>query len=81
MRCDISGLSSTECEYSATLLSFTLGDSTDTTGLSTVGITGRVLLIILEVIAVLAWVVSAVFVGTMWRNQLEDEDEDKDVAC
>jgi len=51
------------------LLSFILGASDGTPGISTDGIIGRVLLIILEVIAVLAWVVSAVLFASMLRTQ------------
>ena len=51
------------------LLSFILGASDGTPGISTDGIIGRVLLIILEVIAVLAWVVSVVLFASMLRTQ------------
>ena len=58
------------CEHSAII--DIIGASNGTSGLSSEGTTGRVLLIVLEVVAVLAWVVSAVFVASMCISQLRE---------
>ena len=45
----------------------TSGDFTDTPGLSAEGITGRVLLILTEIVALVVWIIGIPFMG-LWIN-------------
>ena len=47
---------------------FTSGDSTDTFGLSAEGITGRVLLILTEVVSLVVWVLGIPFMAVLFYD-------------